>query len=122
MNKPFHVRKLNNGVVVEFFDHSNRYFGDYYRVKINAIATIPVMVDSLSEDLQKFAATCPEGIKYEKSLEQMGVATGEVQAVTESLIDNFITSVAGYLEGNNFSESLLRKQMNEKMTGSRFSP
>ena len=112
MNKPFHVRKLNNGVVVEFFDQSNRYFGDYYRVKINAIATIPVIVDLLPKELQKVSATCPDYINYEKSLEQMGVATSEVQAVTEALINNFITSVAGYMEGNNFSESLLRKQMN----------
>ena len=114
MNKPFHMRELCNGVVVEFFDQSNRYFGDYHRVKINAIAMIPVMVNLLPEDLQKFAASCPDCIKYEKILKQMGVATGEVQAVTESLIDNFIKSVSLYLEKKNFAECFLRKQMNEK--------
>ncbi|MCD6581200.1 MAG: hypothetical protein J7K90_05310 [Desulfuromusa sp.] len=122
MNKPFKISELKNGVIVEFFDQSNRYFGDYHRVQINVIAMIPVFVDSLPEDLQKIAATYPDYIKYEKSLEQMGVATSEVQSVTELLIGNFVKSAAPYLEKKSFAENLLRKQMNEKMINSHFCP
>lgn len=114
MNKPFSRTELKNGVVVEFFDQSNRYFGDYNRVKINALATIPFNINSLPGDLQIFAATHPDCVVYEKSMEQMGVESRKVQAVTESLMDSFIKSVASYLEKKNFAENLLRKSMNEK--------
>ena len=121
MNKPFHVRELNNGVVVEFFDQGNRYFGDYHRVKINAVVTIPFDLASLPDDLQKFAATYSDCVKLNKTLEQMGVATSKVEAVTESLIDNFIKTVGGYLEKENFAVCLLRKSMTEKRKMSYFS-
>lgn len=122
MNKSFKIFKLNNNVVFEFFDQSNRYFGDYHRVKIKAIVTIPFVLDSLPEDLRKFAATYPECIKYEKSLRQMGVASSEVQMVTESLTEKFIESVSIYLEKKNFAENLLRKNMKERTGSSFFRP
>ena len=122
MNKPFNQVELKNGVIVDFFDQSNRYFGDFNRVKINVIATIPLIVNSLPVDLQKFAATYPDCITYEKSLEQMGVETSKVQDVAESLVDSFIGSVGSYLEKESFAENLLRKRMSEKMGGSYFKP
>ena len=81
---------------------------------------IPVFVDSLPEDLQGIAATYPDHIKYEKLLEQMGVATSEVESVTALLIGNFDKSVAPYLEKKSFAENLLRKSMKEKMNRSFF--
>ena len=121
-NKPFSQTELNNGVVVEFFDQTNRYFGDFNRVKINVIAKIPLFVSSLPEDLQEVAATYPGFIVYEKSLEQMGVATSQVQTVIDSLVANFIKSVGPYLEKRNFAENLLRKIRNEKRDRSYFKP
>ena len=121
-NKPFHRAELKNGVVVEFFEQSNRYFGDFNRVKINAIATIPFGVDSLPKDLRKFAVTYPGCVTYEKSLEQMGVETSQVITVTKFLVDSFIQSVGSYLEKKNFAENLLRKRLSEKTDRSYFKP
>ncbi|MDX2479640.1 MAG: hypothetical protein QNK24_04810 [Desulfuromusa sp.] len=114
MNKPFYVTKLNNGVIVEFFDQGNRYFGDFHRIKINVFAMIPFTVKSLAPDLQQFAATYPGYILYEKTLERMGVATSEVETVTHSLIDDFIASTGCYLDKKAFAEGLLRKNMTMK--------
>ncbi|MEA3544079.1 MAG: hypothetical protein U9R69_02540 [Thermodesulfobacteriota bacterium] len=121
-NKPFHVRELGNGIVIEFFDHGNRYFGDYHRVKIDAVAMIPFHISSLAEELQPFAATYSGSVRYEKSMEQMGVATNQLQSVTESLIDNFIMAVAVYLESEGFAERLLRNKKREKAARPCFSP
>ena len=119
-NKPFNRTELKNGVVIEFFDQTNRYFGDFNRVKISVIATIPILASSLPADLQKVAATYPGFIVYEKSLEQMGVVTSQVKTVTESLVTSFITSVGSYLEKQSFAENLLRKDLHEKMERSYF--
>ena len=119
-NKPFNRTELKNGVVIEFFDQTNRYFGDFNRVKISVIATIPILASSLPADLQKVAATYPGFIVYEKSLEQMGVVTSQVKTVTESLVTSFITSVGSYLERQSFAENLLRKDLHEKTERSYF--
>ncbi|MDX2495240.1 MAG: hypothetical protein QNK27_09795 [Desulfuromusa sp.] len=114
MNKPVDIRTLGNGVAIEFFDQSNRYYGDFYRVKINAVATIPLIKKALPKDLHDFVATCPNYVTYTKSLERMGVVSSDVQKVTNSLVDDFIESVGRYLEKGNFAESLLRKNMRDK--------
>jgi len=116
VNKPVDIRTLGNGVAVEFFDQSNRYYGDFHRVKINAVAKIPLIKTALPEDLYDFAATCPDYVTYEKSLERMGVMSGDVQKVINSLVDDFIESVGGYLKKDNFAANLLRKNMLDKLT------
>lgn len=116
MNKLINTIRLNNDIVVDFFDQSNRYFGDFHRIKINVSATIPFAVESLSPDLQKFAATYPRGVSYETTLERMGVTTSEVETITYSLINDFIESAGSYLEKKDFAERLLRKKMTMKNT------
>ena len=120
MDKPYNTTDLNNGIRVEFFSCSNRYFGDFHRVKINAVATIPILVASLPDDLQKFAASLPDCIKYEKSLERMGVTTDKVEAISQSLINDFLKTARVYLEKSNFAECLLRRNNKVKSNRTRF--
>ena len=103
--------ELKNGIVVDFLDRSNRYFGDFHRVKIDVIARIPVDAVQMPQELQALAEECAGEMTYERSLEQMGVKGADIDAVTSSLIDNFIKTVGSYLEKENFAESLLRKQL-----------
>ena len=114
MNEPFQSTKLNNGVMVEFFTHGNRYFGDFHRVVISVVVTVPFIQAALADDLQKFAANYPGVVRYERKLERMGVATDQVDAVSRRLIDDFIKNVAGYLEKPGFAESLLRREMEKE--------
>ncbi len=114
MNKPFHTRRLGGGVVVDFFDQNNRYFGDFHRLKINAIATISFDTATLPADLQEFAASYSGNIKYKKSLERMGVVTSLVEIVTHELIVDFIETVENYLKKKNFAENLLRRELQNK--------
>ena len=112
--KPFNVIELSHGVVVKFFDQSNRYFGNFHRVKIQAVATIPFNNNSLPDDLQQFSVDFNGCVTYEKSLEKMGVMADQLQIVTELLVDNFLDSVGCYLEKKDFAERLLRKKLTEK--------
>ncbi|MCK5826485.1 MAG: hypothetical protein KAG93_05585 [Desulfuromusa sp.] len=114
MNKSFQRTKLNNGVVVECFTHGNRYFGDFHRVEISVVVTVPFVKAALANDLKAFAAHYPDFIRYEKRLERMGVATSQLEAVSHGLIDDFLKTVSGYLEKNGFAESLLRREMQNK--------
>lgn len=111
MNKPFRRTELNNGVVVEFSTHGNRYFGDFHRVEISVIVTVPLVKTALANDLKEFAADYPDSIRYERRLERMGVATCQLETVSYGLIDDFLKTVSGYLEKPGFAESLLRREM-----------
>ena len=114
MDKPFQKIELKKGIVVEFFNHGNRYFGDFHRVKISVLVTLPLSKVALAEDLQGFATGYPDYICYEKTLERMGVTTHLVETVRQGLIDDFLKTVAGYLKKNGFAESLLRREMQKK--------
>ncbi len=106
--------ELNNRIVVEFFTQGNRYFGDFHRVEIAVVVTIPFVGETLAEDLREFAANYPGTIRYEKKLQRMGVATSQVEAVSHELIDDFLQTVSGYLEKKGFAAGLLRREMQNK--------
>ena len=114
MDKPCRQRELNNGVIVNFLSQANRYFGDFHRVVIVAVVTVPFDRDALAEDLQEFAVDYPGFIQYEKKLERMGVTTSNIEAVTQVLIDDFIRTVGSYLEMQKFAERWLRREMQNR--------
>ncbi len=115
MNNPYKIIELGNGVVVEFHNHTNRYYGDFHRVKISVIAKIPIIIDSLPIDLHGLAKSCDGSIDFKKDLEQMGVSSAQVDEVSASLVDSFIVSVSRYLENGSFAEGLLRSRKNGNM-------
>jgi len=111
MTKVLTSIELKNGIMIDFFDHSNRYYGDFHRVNIEAIASFPVDAAQLPNDLQDIALECGNSTTYTASLEKMGVKTADVERVSGELIDNFVCTVGRYLEKDNFIESLLRKKV-----------
>ena len=90
----FRSETLPNGLSVVFFDQSNRYFGDYHRVRIEA--HISVSHPDLAEPLIKM-----------RILERMGVAGAEVAAVRQQLCDDFWNHAAGYLGRADYPARLL---------------
>jgi hypothetical protein len=121
MNKLFDKIELANGVLVELFTQGNRYFGDYHRLQINVIVTIPLDIDSLPTDLKNAGGKRTNYITYERTLERMGVATNQVDSVTKSMIDDFIKTTGCYLEKKEFAEYLLRKSLILQPLRNRFS-
>ena len=90
----FRSETLPNGISVAFFDQSNRYFGDYHRVRVEARITVPH-----PEQAEPLVKT--------QVLERMGVAGAEVAAVRQQLCDNFWCHAAGYLGRADYPARLL---------------
>lgn len=82
---PFRAETLANGVVIEFFDVGNRYFGDYHRICVEAHLTVP------HPDGGEPLRPAP------KRLERMGVAGSEVAAVRARLVEDFLHHAGRYL-------------------------
>ena len=121
MNKRLGTIELDNGVLVEFNLQGNRYFGDYHRLQIGVIATIPLDDATLPEDLRGTAAKYSGFIKYEKTLERMGVATNQVDSAAQAMMGDFIKTVGCYLEKKHFAEYWLRKNIISRSHRNRFS-
>ncbi len=105
--------QLENGAVINFSNRSNRYYGDFHRVRIDVVVTFPLALTRLPDELREIAEGCGDHITYEHQLEQMGVKSAELENVAERLIENFLKTVRSYLEKDNFVEALLR----QKLTG-----
>lgn len=82
--KPFRNEQLDNGLRVEFFDLSNRYFGDYHRVCVEVRMQMP-------------SAAGDSPLVRKHTLERMGVAGGEVEAVRDRLTDDYWRHAGRYL-------------------------
>lgn len=81
---PFRSERSGNGVTVEFFDRSNRYFGDYHRVCVEIRLQVPR----------------PDGAEpliKSKLLERMGVAGADVEAARIRLADDYWQHAGPYL-------------------------
>jgi len=85
---------ISENFVLEFFDRSNRYFGDYSRVLIEIVA----LLDS---------ADGPLRLHYQHPLKKMGVAGSEIEAETARLIDQFLETTVPYMSQPGFIPQLL---------------
>ena len=107
MAEKLHDLTLKNGVLVSFYDQTNRYFGDFHRVCVQVIVDLPEGFD-LPPGLSR--ANC----RYERTLEKMGVTSDLLDAERNALIDAFLTTSKSYLEKSHFPQQLLRKMQQQK--------
>jgi hypothetical protein len=114
MSEPIRTLRLKNGLLLRFYDESNRYFGDFHRVCIKLLAEIPVGQLTIPADLLAAAVDLPDALRLERKLERMGVVTADLVKVRQALLDDFLNSVVGYLEQPGFPERWLRKTLTEK--------
>jgi len=89
------AKRLAEHLLIDFYDCSNRYFGNFHKVRILVKAQFLPGPDCGPEQ---------EVIVYEKTLEQMGVATAAVPAARQRLIDTFMKNTAAYLLKQNFAD------------------
>ena len=98
---PFRSEALENGVSVAFFDLSNRYFGDYHRVRVEV--RISVLVPGQEQPLVKV-----------RMLDRMGVPGAEVPAVRARLADDFWINAAAYLGRADYPARLLAAEVSPR--------
>lgn len=75
---------LGDGLILEFHDKSNRYFGDYYRVLVE----VDALIDVDGEQLR---------MRYQRPLRRMGVPTDSVTDQLDLLINEFLETTSAYM-------------------------
>ncbi len=113
-SEPYRIIILDNGLSVNLYDHSNRYYGDFHRVCIEVKIDIPVQLENLPAELSSGAAKLSTPLRFERSLERMGVAGTELQAVKTKLVADFLATSSIYLDKPDFAQQLLKKRLRDK--------
>ncbi|ORJ63446.1 hypothetical protein B5V00_00865 [Geothermobacter hydrogeniphilus] len=114
---PFRSIPLEGGLKLDFFDLGNRYFGDYHRIKILVRCEVPLretMFAAESDPRRAFDRArrrLGERVVYERSLERMGVAGADVEAVRDRMIDAFLSSAGPYLRHPEFPRRLVESRL-----------
>lgn len=119
-NDILHEKQFDNGLELIFIDLTNRYYGDFYQVKIDVINRIQLTDTFLSrsglterEQAQarnRFGAV----LESHKELKRMGVAGPDVKDVTSRMIQQFLDSSLPYLTDAKFPSQLLKKQLSDR--------
>lgn len=111
------TEKFSNGLTVEFHDRSNRYYGDFHRVRIEVRCSIPLTPAAipLSEDpeaeLRRVRDMLGDEVVFSRFLEQMGVAGDALERTKQHLIDSFARSTFSYLENPAFPSRLVAREL-----------
>ena len=117
---------LENGLELVFIDQSNRYFGDFYQIKIQVVCgcvlTAELLaragLDSLAQ--RRLQDACGDRLEYSRTLTRMGVAGPETTAVKAAMVADFIANSRSYLAAEDFPLALLRSKSNAPLTGRRY--
>ncbi|MCW8860675.1 MAG: hypothetical protein OQK50_03110 [Deltaproteobacteria bacterium] len=102
---------LADGIEVKFYDQSNRYFGDFHKIRILVIAKIPIDKKALQEDLKLLLDSSTDVLIYETTLVRMAVPSDQLNKVRESLALDFLDNSSRYLSKKSFVERFLRKKL-----------
>jgi len=112
--------KLPNRLVLTVEDHSNRYYGDYHRVKLLVRCLVPVNAESFADSTDPVAEAAealrilgPE-IVFEKSLERMGVPGDEVEQTRQFLLEQFLQTNRSYLASKAFVPKFIALKLRDK--------
>ena len=117
---PFAEEILTNGLHLRFYDQSNRYFGDYHRVRI--VVAIELALDNellddqelLTAGKQRFGAS----LTTSKVLERMGVPGARVESLRAELVASYQREVQSYLSRPEVPQRLLRAALANKPSAS----
>ena len=117
---PFAEETLANGLHLRFYDQSNRYFGDYHRVRI--VVEIELLLNNeLLDDPELLAAGRKRfgvSLTTSKVLERMGVPGSRVAALRAELVASYQLEVQSYLSRPEVPLRLLCAELANKPSAS----
>lgn len=125
---PFHREDLTNGLVLEFHDRSNRYFGDYHRLHLEVVCRIPLEADfpplsGLEDDvLEQARRAFGDHVEFRRELTRMGVAGADVETTRRRMIEDFMDATGRYLAAPDFAVRFVRSRLEESCKKKRFVP
>ncbi len=95
---------LENGLVIYLYDHTLRYYGDFYHVKIEIVFEIDLSENFFGDlnDYSDARLVLGNSVTYRRFMEQMGVPSTGIDRVRELLIQNFKEHSLPYFSTSNF--------------------
>lgn len=118
--KPLQSATLTNGLRLELYDFSNRYFGDYHRVCIEVRTSLPLDAPALADFepslLIKARALFGATLTVMRTVERMGVAGALVEAVKAEIIAGLLHEAQNYLSRPDYPGRLLSAELSRKPT------
>lgn len=108
--------ELANGLTLIFHDATHRYFGDYHQVKLEIRCEV-LLTRALFDDEASFEAArrvLGGTVCYQKIESHQGVATAQIEAVVERLMDQFLKNTLGYLESDTFPRRLVQTELKRR--------
>jgi hypothetical protein len=103
---------LENGIVILIYDHTFRYYGDFYLVKIEISCEVPLRQEYFDNESEYAQARriLGESASYRRFVEQMGVPSTGIERVREIQINNFVTHSLPYFSSANFPRKFVLSQ------------
>lgn len=116
MKKLIRELVLPNGLTVDIFDRTHRYFGDYHHVKIEFNCTVPVLSELFEQQSQfdEARSLVGETVLYKRLEERMGVPSADISMAQERLITNFIEHSLPYVSSDQFPRKIVLSELKNK--------
>jgi len=118
--KPLQSATLANGLRLEFFDFSNRYFGDYHRICIEVRTSLSLNLPALATFdpalLARARTLFGATLTVTRTVERMGVAGALVDPLKAELIAGLLHEAQNYLSRPDYPGRLLTAELGRKPT------
>ncbi len=110
---------LANGLQIKFAELSNRYYGDYHRVCVEAtivcrLRDLPAATPEQVGFRRLAIETFGEELSIARRLERMAVPSADVAAVRDSLVHDYLRHAAVYLARPDTPRSLVAAELKNR--------
>lgn len=118
----FHLFLLENGLEVRLYDRTRNYYGDFYHVLLDVVCEIEIARLKAETELSADLLSVLGGGKfsYRRTLDKMGVPSGDVEAVRTHLMENFVRHSLPYFSTPLFVERFARAEADKRRKRSTF--
>ncbi len=106
---------LDNGLTVQVYDLTRRYYGDFYLVKLEIRCLVPLCREHFEsvEAFTEAVTNLGETALFRRTIEKMGVPAGEVGESIDGLMINFEKNSLAYLSSSSFPQKLVMSLLNK---------
>ena len=108
--------RLDNGLMLEIYDHSRKVAGDRWLIKLVARIDIPIGRPAADageikpDDITAIKASCGNYIRYEQKLERNFIDAKQKNAVFQELMTSYLNGAQAYLSHSDFPQRFAMRE------------
>ena len=109
MDIPVRTITLENGLTINIYDRTKRYYEAFYLVKLEVICEVPLHIDffATESDFLEAKKLLGDFVVYRRTLEHMGVPSSELDNSKKSLLRNFERNSIPYFAAAHFPQKIV---------------